>query len=69
MDGEALRGCSGEPPTGKEAVSQDGGDRLRVGSRAHWDHSEDSVSPQGPGDGRTQGPDRRPSQGERRFAN
>ena len=72
MGGESLRGCSCEPLTGKEAVSRDGrgarADRLRVGSRAQWDHSEDLVSPQGPGDGGTQGPDRWPSQGECRSA-
>ena len=72
MGGEALRGCSYEPPTGKEVVSRDGGgagvDWFRAGSRVQRDHSKDSVSPQGLGDGGTQGPNHWPSQGERRFA-
>ena len=56
----------------KEAVLQDGGgtrgDRLKVGSKAQWDHFEDPVSPQGLGDGGAQGLDRWPPQGERRSA-
>ena len=57
MDSKAL--CRGdcEPPTGKETIPWDGGgtrgDRLRIGSRAQGDNSEDPVSPQGPGDGGT----------------
>ena len=72
MGGEALRRGSYEPLAGKEAVFRDGGgaggDRLRIGSEVQWDHSEDPVSLQGRGDGGTQGPDRQPSQRERRFA-
>ena len=72
MGGEALYCGSYEPPASKEAVPQDrggvGGDRLGVGSKAQWDHSEDPVSPRGPRDGGAQGPDCWPPQEERRSA-
>ena len=72
MGSKALHRSNYKPPAGKEAIPWDGGgaggDWLRVGSRTQGDHPADPVSPQGPGDGGTQGPDRWPSQGERRFA-
>ena len=70
MGGKALRGCSCEPPIGNEAIPRDGGgaggDRLGAGGGAQWDHSEDPVSPQGPGDGGTLDLDCWPTQGERK---
>ena len=72
MDGEALRRGSHESPTGRKVVRvEERGsrtDRLRVGSEAQRDHSDDPVPPQGQRDGGTQGPDHQAPQGQRRFA-
>ena len=63
MGGEAIRGRSEEPPTGPDSVrvhgAGAGSDQLQAGSKTGRNHPNNPVCPEGPGDGWTQGPDRR----------